>query len=178
MARYENRRNKIEQAEKDKKIFEMHRTMELDELTGLYNRTTFYRKAANLIQAHPETKYYMVYLDISCFKAINDLFHMETGNLILKTAANYFLKTIQPHGGLCSRIEADHFVLCVPQENLDIDGLIEGLDSELQNLGISHNILFFAGVYPVNNIYLPTDQMCDRANITMPACVSRCCRSK
>ncbi len=167
LARYENERNKIERAVKDLKIFEMHRSLEIDSLTGLYNRPTFYKKAANLVQAHPETKYYIVYLDISCFKAINDLFHMETGNLILKTAASYFMNKINPHGGICSRIEADHFVLCVPQESFDPDKLIEGLDNAIQTLGISHNILFFAGIYPVNNVYLPADQMCDRANMAL-----------
>ena len=38
------------------------------------------------------------FFDISCFKAINDLFQTETGNLILKTAAYYFQAIIGEEG--------------------------------------------------------------------------------
>ena len=149
------------------KIIEMHRYVEIDSLTGLYNRETFYKRAAALMQGNTNIKYYIIYLDISCFKAINDLFQIETGNLILRTAANYFNSIINSRNAICSRIEADHFVLCVPQDDIDIEKLIIGLDSTIQSLGISHNILFYAGVYPVNNPALPVDQMCDRANMAL-----------
>ena len=155
------------QSIKNDQIVEMHRYVEIDSLTGLYNRETFYKKAASLMQSNPSVKYCIIYLDISCFKAINDLFHIETGNLILRTAANYFMSITDPEEAICSRIEADHFVICVPQDEIDIERLIVGLDSTVQALGISHNILFYAGVYPVNNPALPVDQMCDRANMAL-----------
>ena len=156
-----------QQFEKDKQIREMNRSLEIDALTGLYNRETFYEKAAEIIKENPEVQYSIVYLDISCFKVVNDLFHTETGNLILKTAANYFQKKINPQIGISGRIEADHFVLCVPQDTLDMDRLIKELDDTIKTLGISHNILFFAGVYPVIDINLPVDQMCDRASMAL-----------
>ena len=165
LVHFENSRNM--QMMKKEKITEMHRYIEIDSLTGLINRETFYKRAAALMQANVDVKYYIIYLDISCFKAINDLFHIETGNIILRAAANYFSSTIKPKMGLCSRIEADHFVLCVPQDNLEIEKLIIGLDSTMQSLGIGHNILFYAGIYPVNNPALPVDQMCDRANMAL-----------
>ena len=69
--------------------------------------------------------------------------------------------------------------------------LIEGLDSTIQSLGIMHNVLFYAGVYPVENIYLPVDQMIDRARFAerqaatcsasipmIRKCASRCCTSR
>lgn len=156
-----------QQAEKDRKISEMNHYLEIDSLTGLYNREAFYEKAAKIIHENPEVQYSIVYLDISCFKVVNDLFHTETGNLILKTAADYFKRKINPQIGLSGRIEADHFVLCVPQDTLDMDRLIKELDDTIRTLGISHNILFFAGVYPVIDINLPVDQMCDRASMAL-----------
>ena len=150
---------------KDGKISELHKYIEIDPLTGLMNRETFYKRASNLMQENIEIKYYVIYFDISCFKAINDLFQIETGNLILKTAANYFNKSIK--NGLCSRIEADHFVICVPQANFDIEKLIIGLDRAVRSLNITHNVLFYAGIYPVSNSALPVDQMCDRANMAL-----------
>ena len=167
IAHCQQERYLIERQEKDKRIQEMNHFIEVDQLTGLYNRETFYKKAAEIIHENLDVQYCIVYLDINCFKVINDLFHSETGDLILKTAANYFLNNINPNFGVSGRIEADHFVLCVPQDTLNMDRLIKELDSTIQSLGISHNILFFACVYPVVDMNVPIDQMCDRASMAL-----------
>lgn len=139
----------------------------LDSLTGLYNRETFYTEAKLLLGARYNTKYSIVCMDISCFKIINDLFHADTGNLILRTAAEYFKEKLNPRTSLSCRADADHFVLCVPSEELEIEQIIKELDMRIQALRISHNILFFAGIYPVDNVNLPIDQMCDRASMAL-----------
>ena len=138
-----------------------------DPLTGLYNRETFYTEAKLLLGARHNTKYCIVCMDISCFKIINDLFHADTGNVILKTAAEYFKAKLNPRTSISCRADADHFVLCVPAEELDMEQIINDLDERIQALHISHNILFFAGIYPVDNINLPIDQMCDRAGMAL-----------
>ena len=166
MAREEIEWRRVAQVAQNRQLMEMHQHVEKDRLTGIYNREAFYRKAAELMQEHHQTEYSIVYLDISCFKVINDLFRIETGNLILKTAAFYF-GVLVGETGLCARIEADHFVLCMPTNNLDMKQVIAGLDSTIQSLGISHNVLFYAGVYPVDNAFLPIDQMCDRAHMAL-----------
>ena len=166
MARLENEWRKLEQAAKDRQLREMHRYIERDALTGLYNRETFYRKSASLMQSMNGTGFDIVYFDISCFKVINDLFQTETGNLILKTAAYYF-QAIIGEDGIVGRIEADHFAVCIPSNKLHIGRLMEGLDNTMHSLGISHNVFFFAGIYPVSNAFLPVDQMCDRAHMAL-----------
>ena len=65
------------------------------------------------------------------------------------------------------RADADHFILCIPSEELDIERIIKDLDECIKALHISHNILFFAGIYPVDNINLPILQMCDRAGMAL-----------
>lgn len=148
-------------------MFETPGQAELDYLTGLYTREAFYKRAAALMRSEPEQKYFIIYFDISCFKAINDLFHIETGNLILKTAANFFKRHINPDIGICGHMEADHFVVCIPQHEINLPNMIDGLDGAIRSLDISHNVLFYAGVYPVNNVELPVDQMCDRAGMAL-----------
>ena len=138
-----------------------------DSLTGLYNRETFFTEAKLLLGARHNTSYCIVCMDISCFKIINDLFHADTGNLILKTAADYLKEMLNPRTSISCRADADHFVLCVPAEELEIEQIIRDLDERIQALHISHNILFFAGIYPVDNINLPIDQMCDRAGMAL-----------
>ena len=163
---FENERS-LAQARLEQQLLSTNDRVEKDFLTGLYTREAFYKHASELMKNNLDRKYFIIYFDISCFKAINDLFHIETGNLILKTSANYFLRKISPEVGLIGRMEADHFIVCIPQDAINIGRLIDGLDNAIQSLDISHNISFYAGVYPVNNVELPIDQMCDRANMAL-----------
>ena len=98
---------------------------------------------------------------------INDLFHTETGNVILKTAGRYFRGIINDRVSVLGRIGADHFVICMPQDMLNIDRVIRELDRIMRGLNISQNILFFAGIYPVVDVNLSVDQMCDRASMAL-----------
>ncbi len=166
MARQENEWRKVAQVAQNEQLVEMHRFIEKDALTGIDNRETFYRKTASLLQKNQDIAYNILFFDISCFKVINDMFHLDTGNLVLKTAAIYF-QVLAGETGTCGRIESDHFALCLPAAQADMDSIIEGLDSTVQSLGISHNIAFYAGIYPVDNAFLPVDQMCDRANMAL-----------
>ncbi len=163
-------KNIIARAENEdhlQRIAEISRSMELDSLTGLYNRSAFYRHASEMIKSNHEVPYYIVYFDISAFKVINDLFHTETGNVILKTAGRYFRGIINDRVSVLGRIGADHFVICMPQDMLNIDRVIRELDRIMRGLNISQNILFFAGIYPVVDVNLSVDQMCDRASMAL-----------
>lgn len=141
-----------------------------DQLTGLYNCESFYEEAESLLKVRKDVIYHIVCMDISCFKIINDLFHIDTGDLILKAVADYLKMNFNPQTTISCRAEADHFILCVPCEELNIDRLIKELDEKIQSLHISHNILFFAGVYSVDKRdvgKLAVSQMCDRAKIAL-----------
>lgn len=166
MARMENEWRKIEQLARDNQLNEMRRNIELDTLTGIYNQETFQVKAAKMIQENREIRYSIVYLNISCFKVINELFNMETGDMILRTAATY-LKTIVHKRGIAGRLSADQFAICIPKDLLDIELVLQGMDGVMRSLAIYRNLVFYAGVYNVDNIYLSVNQMLDRANMAL-----------
>ena len=141
-----------------------------DSLTGLYNSEAFYKEATLLLKDCKDINYNIVCLDISCFKIVNDLFHMETGDLILKTTADYFKATLNPRTSIGCRAEADHFILCIPSDELNIEKIIHDLDERIQSLHISHHILFFAGIYPIDKRdlgKLPISQMYDRSRLAL-----------
>lgn len=166
MARLENEWRKIEQAEQRVQLLELSRKIGEDPLTGLYNREKFYSAAAELMQHNSNTKYAIAYFDISHFKVINDLCDMETGNLVLKTAGACLAHYVGDMG-ICARLEADHFAICMPEDLLMMDDLIEALDRDMQTLVLPHTVMFYAGVFPVDDVFLPVDQMCDRAHMAL-----------
>ena len=166
MARQENEWRKERQRLQAEKISAMQTIIETDQLTGLYNHHTMLTKTAELIQENRSTQYCIVYLDISCFKVINELFNMETGDMILKTAAAYF-KTVVGTQGLAARISADHFAICMPENALDMELMIQGLDAVMRSLAVYRSIMFYAGIFTVDNVYLTVNKMLDRAHMAM-----------
>jgi len=166
MARQENEWRKVRQQAQAEKISVMQNIIETDQLTGLYNHQTMLEKTAKLIQENRAAKYCIVYLDINCFKVINELFNMETGDTILKTAGAYF-KTVVGKRGLAARLSADKFALCVPEDSLDMELLIQGLDAVMRSLAVYRSIMFYAGVFIVDNVYLSVNKMLDRAHLAM-----------
>lgn len=166
MDRMKNEHRRIEKAVQDRQLLDIKNTIELDTLTGIFNRDTFYAKAAAFLQANQDQNYDIVYLDIYSFKIINDLFHIETGNLILKTAAAYF-RTFIGNNGMCARLEADKFVFCIQRDMFNIELFFQGLDRAMNSLHVYHNIQFYAGIYPVENAYLPIGQMCEWAAMAL-----------
>ena len=166
MSRRKNETKRIEKAVKDRQMIDMRNNIEWDMLTGIYNRETFLARTSLFLQENQDQEYAIAILDIKSFRMINNLFHVETGNLIIKTAAAYF-RTITSDVGICGRLEADRFAVCLPREQLNMDSFFEGLDRAMNSLHVYFNISFYAGVYQIDDVYLPVDQMLERANVAL-----------
>ena len=166
LGRRENELRKVHLDDQQRRISEMQQIIDIDQLTGLLTQKTFLEQLPTIIMEDNHTKYYVIYLDIVSFKLINELFNMETGDTILKTAASYF-NTIIGKRGIATHLAADAFALLVPEDILDMDLLLQGLDAIMHSLSIYRTITFYAGVYPIDNVYLSPEQMLDRAHLAM-----------
>lgn len=166
LGRMESELLKLHQSVQERRISEMQQIIDIDQLTGLLTQKTFLQQLPSLISENNHTRYYIIYLDIASFKLINELFNMETGDTILKTAASYF-NTIIGKRGIATHLAADAFALLLPDELLDMDLLLQGLDAMMHSLSIYRTITFYAGIYPIDNIYLSPEKMLDRAHLAM-----------
>ena len=109
-------------------VDDMREEQERDPVTGALNREGYMHHAAKILAANPGEKFAMLYFNISRFKAINDLFGYETGDLLLRKGINS-LRTSFLRPILVARMEADRFVVLVEQKNLDYTRLTELLHS-------------------------------------------------
>lgn len=166
ISRQDNEWLRSKQRASEKQLLEMHRVLELDALTNIYNREAFYRKAGDMLQQNKNEQYSIIYLNVAGFKMINAIFRSEMGDIILRTAAYYF-KAIVGKAGIISRLESDHFVLLVPSNLIDIDDFLMGLDATMASLGLSYRIRFYAGIYPIDDMNMPVERMCDMAKIAL-----------
>lgn len=88
---------------------------QVDELTGLSNRSHFYDLLNRAVCAASEscTSFGLVFIDLDRFKPINDAFGHEAGNLVLREFAQR-LQTLAPQGASVGRIGGDEFAMLVP----------------------------------------------------------------
>lgn len=138
-----------------------------DPLTGLYNKHYFYEKVADMLEANPDEKYFIVCCDVGKFKLINEFNGIAVGDKILKSFAEG-LKTKTVIGEIYGRIDNDRFAILIPKDRLNLQIFIDETQrifKETVNLSILPTCYF--GVYEIEDTDMRVSFMCDRAFIAI-----------
>lgn len=132
--------------------------VERDVTTGLYNRPSFFKIATERIRESGEDMY-LVTVDISNFKIVNEYYGMNTGDRLLKNIGDQLRELDESGSIILARFVADHYYMCVPRsifEKLD-------LPRTFKTFLVDIDIRVVYGVFPVEEKDLPIHVMCDRA---------------
>lgn len=140
---------------------------ESDEMTGLYNRKTFYIKAVEYMKSDPDKKYQMIFFNVESFKVVNELFGVKEGDKLIIFLAHIIREWCAGLGGVCARFEADHFVVCVEDNNDYPIEITDRIRKEMGNYSIDMNIDVSCGVYHVHDPEMDVNIMCDRAHLAV-----------
>lgn len=135
-----------------------------DELTGLYNRSGFLQKAAELI-AEKEPGYYVLScVDIENFKVINDQYGAKTGDEVLRGFAATLQSLHSPGKSLCCRVSGDNFAILYPADEAETPELVQQrlAASTAQNSTIPP-LKLAIGRCVVDDVTLPVSAIYDRA---------------
>jgi two-component system cell cycle response regulator len=102
---------------------ELEEAARTDSLTGLPNRRAIEDWAARQLRgsARHGFPFWVVLGDIDCFKAVNDNFGHEAGDIVLKTFADLLKKSTRA-SDMCARLGGDEFLMVlthVPGENIE-----------------------------------------------------------
>ncbi len=136
----------------------------LDRLTGIATKEAFFSSVRRFLDENTGEKCVMVTCDADRFKIINDVYGSRVGDSILiQMAAVMFRETLGK--GVCGRLRADVFALCVKEEDFDLDSLIESQRFLSDNLGLAYNLVIHNGVYPISDPDVEISVMCDRADL-------------
>ena len=135
-------------------------------LTGIYNRQTFYRKAARLLQNNPKIPYLIVRADIDHFKVYNDVYGTEAGDKFLEKVGEICRK-ICPPNMIYAHYDADHFVFCFPESMPNTHLMIEQTEKEICRIQPDFDFILRFGVYRVEDPCLSVNLMCDRALLAL-----------
>ena len=143
-----------------KKEYELlQKKVQLDEITGLYNRSYFYEVAKELIDKTDE-EMCIITMDISNFKVVNELYGMNVGDKLLKEIAQQVRQLDKEHHMIPARFMADHYYMCMPKAEFEQIEFPKSFKTFLEDM----NIRVVYGVFMVeDNKDIPINVMCDRA---------------
>lgn len=138
---------------------------EKDVLTGGYNRRGFIRITERLLNEVPDrTKYAVLFFNVKNFKAVNELFGVESGDVVLqnifRTLTHSKLSPV-----ITARVESDHFVCLVENKNLDFEELTSVCDNKFVKDGKCMNLIIHCGIFYVEEKPMKISGMIDRAKL-------------
>lgn len=138
---------------------------EKDLLTGGYNRRGFIRITERLLNEVPDrTKYAVLFFNVKNFKAVNELFGVESGDVVLqnifRTLTHSKLSPV-----ITARVESDHFVCLVENKNLDFEELTSVCDNKFVKDGKCMNLIIRCGIFYVEEKPMKISGMIDRAKL-------------
>ena len=146
-----------------------------DNLSGLYNRSTFQILARKMIDEHPEYTYAVVVSDIQNFKGINERYGIATGDKLLRYMGEY-LHAQNDADSLYARYSSDQFVgiVHVPASVVNKHGLnaeaeqvmLQAMEAVYKDAPVPEFRVKF-GVYADVDKTLSVGAMCDRARMAL-----------
>ena len=138
-----------------------------DTLTGLYNKSHFAVKSAEILKSHLDEEWLLLSSNIKDFKLINDLFGMEKGNEVLKMEAG-LLKERCRDGIVYGRIGGDKFAVCMPKARFQEEYFTDAIQTmgQVFNNDLYH-LHIYIGVYEITDINEDISIMCDKANFAI-----------
>lgn len=155
---------KIAKLQIQKKEFELlQKKLQLDELTGLYNRTYFYEMAKEMLKDSQE-EMCIVAMDICHFKMVNELYGIHAGDALLQEIAGFLKELENKHPMISARFMADHYYICMPKKVFEEGIFPKRFKTSLE--GVDVHVVY--GVFWVDkNEETPVNVMCDRAGIAV-----------
>ena len=150
----------------------IRRLMTFDPLTGLLNMNGFRKRVEELLQTHPDKRYFLFYNNIRDFKFINDNLGREAGDELLKFWAGKSLENLSEDEAI-ARVDGDHFaVLRLITDDEDLREDERNVLTPVQNFfidrGKGHRVQICSGIYvltPKDFRDIDVDHMLDLARV-------------
>ncbi len=130
----------------------------IDPLTGLHNRRSLLERLERAVAEGRNGS--LLFLDLDHFKAINDRFGHESGDLVLRTVADR-LRSISRDADTVARLGGDEFVaLCIdvsPDEQMALaDRIVREVGQPISIADRSMAVTVSCGVVPLDSRPTPT----------------------
>lgn len=146
-------------------VYDISSAVDHDWMTDEYARLGFIENAERILEELPIDKehYSLVYTNIKGFKAINDLFGEQSGDMVIFQTRDILRTLFKPV--IMGRLENDHFVLITKDEFLSEHALLS-LTNQTYNEGFKqYDFTIRCGIYRIDGRDVSVGKMVDRAKL-------------
>ncbi len=137
----------------------LQKKIQLDEVTGLYNRTYFFELVKEWMDETNEDLC-IITMDIANFKVVNEIYGMNVGDELLKEVAEHVRNIGKEHKVIAARFMADHYYMCMTKEDFEAVHFPKSFKTFLEDIDIK--VIYGVFVAEDGN-KMPVNVMCDRA---------------
>lgn len=136
---------------------------EIDPISGVFNKETFFEKTQKLLKEENETGHYLFRFDVDRFKLINELFGSAEGNKVLQYIGSILQKEAAGDETF-GRLGNDVFCMCVTRSREDTIALVEKIANVLRSYPLAFRFFLPTGIIFIpSGCKDPVDVLCDRA---------------
>ena len=137
----------------------------INNLTGLYNKETFFDKAESILRRKNDKEYCVIAIDIEHFKLFNEWYGRKVGDNLLNDIGKE-LKPIQNNGdGAAGYMGEDDFCIIIPQDDKAIESIQKNIINIVKNYGDNVGFLPIFGIYKASDKTISVKDMYDKALI-------------
>ncbi len=135
-----------------------------DWMTDELARNGFLRDASEYLEDKDLSEgYCLVYSNIKGFKAVNDLFGQESGDMVIFEERDTIKKLFNPL--VLGRLESEHFVFVCKEEVLTYDNFARLMQRKYAKDYKQYRYDIRLGIFRINDLRLSIDEMIDRAKL-------------
>ena len=145
-------------------FFDVSSSLDHDWMTDELSRTGFIDRATNFMKAGTrEESYSLVYSNIRGFKAVNELFNEQSGDMVIFQTRDELRKYLKPY--IMGRLESDHFVMIVNDRYLDRNNLKKLCRQTYLYEYKEYHFDIHLGIYHITDRNTAIPHMIDRAKL-------------
>lgn len=137
--------------------------VEHDDLTGMYNRASFLKKAEETVRENPANSYFMSVCDIDNFKTVNERFGHAEGDKLLQYTAERLTADAEIVHGICGRLDNDLFAMLLPHNFTSVEKMNYYPRGLLSHYPLDLELTCSQGHYLIDDPDMSADRMLDRA---------------
>ena len=145
-------------------LFDITTALDHDWMTDEYARTGFLEQSLHIIAHTPkETALALLYTNVKGFKAVNELFGNQSGDMVIFQTRDALREHLAPL--ILGRLESDHFVMLVEKDRLTEENLSRLAHQTYQKENKRFHFVIRCGIYEIRDRSVTVEHMIDRAKL-------------
>lgn len=146
-------------------------TIDTDQLTGIYNKSKFFRETKKMLSDNSNEKFAFVRFDIDRFSLINSFYgNSECNKLLIFIASELKKISLNKTHFTYGRIEHDTFCFCMLYDKDNLNELINRIIKKLTQYNKSYFIEPSFGIYVIDEVNLEMEEIYEKASLAALDC--------